>query len=1223
MNNRILIRIAKILGWFAGIWIVIIAALEIFLTSSALTGIVNKVAAEFIDGSISFGKIELSMFRHFPSASISLEDFSITYPANRYDADEAQGPQGWLLRQGCGEVCDTLASFDRFTASINVSSLLAGRIRIPRMELSAPEIYAHNYGDGRANWNIFRMEKESDSANSTGTGIPDLMLGRVRLNGNPRIVYTDSKDTVFTMINLKDLDFRGRLDTHKPGRSRISLRVDSLFAAGRLGRDTLAFGLNHLGISEKDRKIRLHASANAFSATRALGRLFIPIDIKGEATIPGRSDKRLKINSLSATIADLPVKASGELEFLDDRLGMDVEAAIEKCHLNDLLKGIAINLVPDSRKISTDAVLNFRAKAEGEYVFNEGSMPHITASLHIPQSTVAYKDFPAKIGVGISAGAETDADGRLNVRISQAGIGTTGLTAEVKGTVSDILNADPCVGVDGRIDVVLDSIASLIPDTLHVNATGQIEARINGNIRVSQMDPHRFSQADIKGEVRTEGIRISSPPNRFKAHIGKTDISLRPEDKTSQRTGETFRMLALKATVDTTSITAGGAKILGEELSFSAMNSTDGQEAADSGAVRRFGGHFRTERLFFSDQTGLTVGVRQSSNGFQILPKRDDPKTPVLTLTSHNKSLFLKNDLNRIIVNNAVIGADATMQSKERRQRSKAARDSMILAGRQRNIIPSWMKEDDFRNKDIDFRLDETVARYFREWNINGMLSLGGGLLITPYFPLRNALQGFEGHFNNNQIRIDRLEIKTGESELSAKGSLNGIRRILSGRGRNLLDLKLDITSDKINANELLRAYSAGTSFDSGSLGANIAQASDEDFLEIVTTDTSSVSETGTPLIVVPANLNADIKLNAGNITYSDLAIDRLNANIVMKERCIQVTDTYAASNIGGISFDGFYATRNKQDIQTGFNFNFKDITAERVISLIPAVDTLMPVLKSFQGKLNCEMAATARLDTNMNINIPSIKGIMRITGDDLTIKDNPMFRTLAKKLLFKNKKEGHIEHMSVEGIISDSTVEIFPFIINMDRYTLALSGVQRLDMSFKYHASLIKSPFLFKLGVDVFGDNFDNWKFKIGKPKYKNAEVPVFSSVIDQTKINLTNTIEGIFRKGLDAAVRENPLDAVENHRKELNYVRAVDQKLEELSEEEQRQLAAEEAAENGGDGTEGSGDAVEGSGNGSSGNAVEGPGNAVEGSGNAGEGSGDAGEGSGDGTKTEEIDK
>ena len=228
----------------------------------------------------------------------------------------------------------------------------------------------------------------------------------------------------------------------------------------------------------------------------------------------------------------------------------------------------------------------------------------------------------------------------------------------------------------------------------------------------------------------------------------------------------------------------------------------------------------------------------------------------------------------------------------------------------------------------------------------------------------------------------------------------------------------------------------------------------------------------------------------------------------------------------------------------------------------MPAIDTLMPILKSFEGMLNCEIAATTQLDTNMNLMMPTINGILRISGDSLAVKNDPMFKKLAKKLLFKNKKEGHIDHMSVEGIISDNIVEVFPFVLSMDRYTLALSGIQNLDMSYKYHVSLIKSPFLIRLGLDIFGDDFDNMKFRVGKPKYKSPDVPVFSKVIDDTKVNLVSSIKNIFNKGVDVVIKENDgIELIRQRQKEINYVRAVDQQLEELSDDEKKKMEEEEA--------------------------------------------------------------
>ena len=1015
----------------------------------------------------------------------------------------------------------------------------------------------------------------SQQLRRTEASLPEIRIGRISLNGNPRIVYTDNGDSLSALVNLKEVSFRGRFDTKKLSRNRIGLRVDSLFAAVRSGSDTIALGMDHLRISEKGRNIKLTASAKAYASASEIGRTTIPIGITGDITLPERSGKTVTVNGFSADIATIPVKASGEFTFEKDRLAVSLKAGIKECRINDLMKGIAADIIPAAKNITTDSRLEFNADINGDYVYESGRLPEIYASIRIPSSKIGYKGFPGKVNLEVSAEGSTDSKGRLNFDIKKADLSANGADLKIRGSLSDMLCNDPTVTIVGNMDIALDSLATLLPDSLGLSASGQIRAELNGDMRLSQMNTQKFSEAEVTGSINARHIRLVSPKDSLKAYVSSADINLAPQEKTS-RTGEVFRLLALKTLIDSTYIRLGTMGIEGKKLSLSAMNSADHNN--DTSKVHRFGGRLAADKLIVADNAGTVIGITGSENGFQILPKRGNPKIPVLTFTSRNKAIFLKDEVNRVILSNAVLGADATMNSIERRQKAKAFIDSLsrrypdvpkdslfhMIApkGHRTENIPDWLKEEDFRRQDINFRLDETIAKYFREWDINGKLAVDKGMLMTPHFPTRNTLTGFEGYFNNNEIRIDTLGIRAGKSELAAKGSLTGIQKILSGRGRNMLKLDLDVTSGRMDANELIKAYATGSRFNPDAAGDRLADASDEEYMDIIASDSTAYDSDSALLIVVPSNLNAEIRLNAKNIRYADLNIEKLSANAIMKERCLQIVNTSATSNIGDISFDGFYATRSKKDINAGFNIQFEDITAEKVIELMPAVDTLMPILKSFYGRLNCELAATTQLDTNMNLIIPSIKGIMRITGDDLYIKDNKMFKTLARKLLFKNKKEGYIEHMSVEGIISDSTVEIFPFIMKMDRYTMALSGIQNLDMSFRYHMSLIRSPFLFKLGVDVTGDDFENWKFKIGKPKYKNADIPVFSSVIDETKINLVKSIKDIFRKGVDAAVKDNSLESVNEFRRRMNYVRAVDQKLEDLSEEEKKQFEAEEAA-------------------------------------------------------------
>ena len=110
------------------------------------------------------------------------------------------------------------------------------------------------------------------------------------------------------------------------------------------------------------------------------------------------------------------------------------------------------------------------------------------------------------------------------------------------------------------------------------------------------------------------------------------------------------------------------------------------------------------------------------------------------------------------------------MNTLERKAKMQAFRDSLarvypdipkdslfrhMMKQRTAREVPEWMKEEDFRKSDINIKLDESLAKYFREWDLKGSIDVRTGIVMTPYFPLRNIIRGFECDFNNNEISKD------------------------------------------------------------------------------------------------------------------------------------------------------------------------------------------------------------------------------------------------------------------------------------------------------------------------------------------------------------------------------------------------------------------------------------------------------------------------------------
>lgn len=1165
----------KIILWIMGIWLALLIILQIVLTTPVLTKIVNSFAAEYIDGDVRFGKVSISMFSKFPRAELTFEDFSITYPSERYENIKNEGAQGYLMNEGCGETADTLASFSHLSASINLAALLTGEIKIPHLNLDSPRIFIHRYADGSANWDVFKLEESEDEEE---TEIPDISFGEIALSKHPYIVYTDSKDTLFACISSKHIQMNGDLDIQNFSERKVGLSIDSTFIAGRIVADTLALGIDRLHLHEnsRERAVDINGKLGLYARTQSFGRLTVPVDISGNISFPQNEDPSVNINDLNIKLAHIPVKANGELVFKEDRTTTHATIEIPECGISELKDKFIVNFIPEAAKIRTDAKISMLFLCEGDYIYETGSLPPILAQFRLPRAEISHSDIPEEVvGIAFEANAETDSKGKLSVELTELQADANGLDLFASGEMNDVLHSDPKISIDGGIYANLDSLKRFIPDSLGIKAHGTLTALVNGDARLSQLNLYNFSESSLKGDLLGENIILEMPEDSISAKIQGLEAFLGPEEKTSRRdASKTIQLVGIQVKAAKLDASYGDIFRLNTEgFKITAKNTTSSPTVVNGRKSYPFSGTISAEKFRFRDSDSTAIVLRNTRNRFSIRQKKDKFLTPVLTLTSRNDRIFARAEANKAMLADAHIRVSAEIKTKEKKALKEAYLDSLAkrYPGIQRDslfrhnmaqkragfVLPDWLSEKDFREQDIDIALNKSIARYFREWDISGSLKMSRGGIRTPYFPMQTKLDTFDLRFTNDKIEIDKARVVAGASELSAHGKLTGLQRALLGR-KGALKLNLDIASDSLDAGELLVAYAAGSKVNIEDIKTE-DQISDSDFTEELVMDTTDI-QIETPLIVIPANLNADISLNARGLRYNTLNIDSLQAQIIMKERCVQLTDTHAATSIGDVSLEGFYGTRTKQDLKTGFSAEIKNLTAERAINLIPSLDTLVPLLKSFDGLLDCEIAATTQFDTDMNILTPTMNGVIRLTGENLSITDNEYFTDLAKTFMFKNKKQTHVDKMKIEGIIKDNKLEVFPFILDIDRYILGLSGVQGLDMSYRYHVSLIKSPLLFKVGVDLYGDDFDNMRFKIGKAKYKSIDVPMFTAVIDKTKINLVESINNIFTKGVEAAVNENSRQIeISEHKEKIGYVQAVEQSMEELTEEEKKQVETE----------------------------------------------------------------
>ena len=361
--------------------------------------------------------------------------------------------------------------------------------------------------------------------------------------------------------------------------------------------------------------------------------------------------------------------------------------------------------------------------------------------------------------------------------------------------------------------------------------------------------------------------------------------------------------------------------------------------------------------------------------------------------------------------------------------------------------------------------------------------------------------------FGNKRINLKKARLRVGRSNLVLSGYINNL---YGGIKRNeMIDGQLDINSKNINLNQLLGAMSSSEMMDDTE-----EETESENQAESTEVDTAATDSTSQPLqlFVVPRNVDFRLNLNLNRLTFNEMVCTNINGKAEIKDQNVYL-ENFSLNALGAeLKTTAIYRASSHRWGYTGFDLRFRNFDVQQINKVSPAIDSLLPMLKSFKGTVELDIAAEAVLDSTFGVKLPSLRSATYIRGDSLVLLDGETFAKISKMLMFKNKKENVFDSVSVNITIADGNIKIYPFVVEIDRYKAAVGGTQFLDGSFDYHISILRSPLPFKAGVNVRG-TVDKMRFGIGKAKYKDLVTPTEIRSVENLRINLRDEISGRFK--------------------------------------------------------------------------------------------------------------
>lgn len=375
-------------------------------------------------------------------------------------------------------------------------------------------------------------------------------------------------------------------------------------------------------------------------------------------------------------------------------------------------------------------------------------------------------------------------------------------------------------------------------------------------------------------------------------------------------------------------------------------------------------------------------------------------------------------------------------------------------------------------------------------WIPKGIIGFNRMKMSTPEFALPIRMKKTSVTVGNRMITLKNATCRVGHSDLTATGVVYDLYGTM--KRHRPLRAKLEISSRNLDCNQIINSLNFP-----------------EDTLQAEADTTSASLE----LFVIPKNLDFELQTNLKRVKYDNMVFEDVHGAVDIRNQAVHLKDLSMRGMDTQMNATLVYRAREKKSGYAGFDFKLHKINIAKLVEFVPSLDTIVPMLRSFQGVVDFDAAAEAVLDSNLNIKIPSLRSAVHIKGDSLVLMDGETFAEISKMLMFKNKKRNMFDSISVNMTVKDGNVTVYPFIVQIDRYKAAVGGTQGLDMNFSYHISILKSPLPFKMGVNITG-NLDKMKFKLGKAKYKDAVTPVEIRKVDSTRINMGQQIVNDFHR-------------------------------------------------------------------------------------------------------------
>ena len=407
----------------------------------------------------------------------------------------------------------------------------------------------------------------------------------------------------------------------------------------------------------------------------------------------------------------------------------------------------------------------------------------------------------------------------------------------------------------------------------------------------------------------------------------------------------------------------------------------------------------------------------------------------------------------------------------------------------------------------------EAASRYNKDgenallkWNPRLKINLKQGELAMPErLPEIVRIPSIEFKYSNREMNINNARVELGRSDLNLRGNVRNIGKWF--RHEDVLQGELEVVSNHCDANQLMAWFSA----DKGAEEETTQTASNQDEVSNQAAGSNTQAGEADPFLV-PTDVDLALKTHMQEVEIFNQEAKDLKGGLYIKDGTVILDEMGFVCRAAKLQLTAMYRTPRRNHLYVGLDYHMIDVDIDELLSMIPEIEEMVPMLSSFKGAAQFHLAAETYMNSQYKPKMSTLRGAASLTAKDLVVLDGKTFDQIAKLLMFKKKTENKIDSINAEMTIYKNEIDVYPLCVQMDNYMVALGGRHNTDMTFNYDINVLSPIYL---GLNVSG-NIDDLKYKLVKCKFAQDFKPHWYQKADNQSRELRERIKKSMEKNV-----------------------------------------------------------------------------------------------------------